>query len=119
MAASTNGTKLTASPSFGANQRQNKHKPNVLLVLTDDIGIDQVPLYDFNSHSVPPTPNLAALQSVGLTFRNVWTMPACSTAATMLTSPDCARTGTATWASRRRPSLPRARWSTTSTAEAS
>lgn len=79
MAASTTGAQSAATPAVVA-QKQKKTRPNVLLVLTDDIGIDQVPLYDFHAPSVPPTPNLAALQSAGLTFRNAWTMPACSTA---------------------------------------
>lgn len=56
-------------------------KPNVLLVLTDDIGIDQQRLYGYNSvPPAPPIPNVDALQKAGLTFRNAWTMPACSTA---------------------------------------
>ena len=64
------------SPALAA-----KKKTNVLLFLTDDTGMDQLELYGYNS--VPPapsTPNLASLQTAGLTFRNAWTMPACSTA---------------------------------------
>jgi arylsulfatase A-like enzyme len=64
------------SPALAA-----KKKPNVLLFLTDDTGLDQLELYRYNSlPSAPETPNLASLQSAGLTFRNAWTMPACSTA---------------------------------------
>ena len=56
-------------------------KPNVLMLLTDDVGIDQLQIYGYNSTMpAPPTPNLVALQNAGLTFRNSWTMPACSTA---------------------------------------
>lgn len=58
-------------------------KPNVLLLLTDDIGLDQLRIYGYGNQApfeAPPTPNLAALQTAGLTFRNAWTMPACSTA---------------------------------------
>jgi arylsulfatase A-like enzyme len=56
-------------------------KPNVLVLLTDDAGMDQLRLYGYNSTPpAPSTPNLATLQAAGLTFRNAWTMPACSTA---------------------------------------
>lgn len=68
---------FASAPAMAANA----NKPNVLMFLTDDAGIDQLRLYGYGS--VPPapeTPNLAALQSAGLTFRNAWTMPACSTA---------------------------------------
>lgn len=58
-------------------------KPNVLVLLTDDAGMDQNLLYGYSNNlpvPAPETPNLATLQSAGLTFRNAWTMPACSTA---------------------------------------
>lgn len=55
-------------------------KPNVLLVLTDDIGIDQLTINGYGGLSAPPTPNVESLQRAGLTFANAWTMPACSTA---------------------------------------
>ncbi len=55
-------------------------KPNVLLMLTDDVGIDQLRLYGYGGLSAPPTPNLQSLETAGITFRNAWTMPACSTA---------------------------------------
>ena len=71
------GMALAASaPAMAASK-----KPNVLMLLTDDIGMDQLQIYGYNSTlPAPPTPNLEALQSAGLTFRNSWTMPACSTA---------------------------------------
>lgn len=55
-------------------------KPNVLLLLTDDIGLDQLEIYGYGGGSAPPTPNLQTLETAGITFRNAWTMPACSTA---------------------------------------
>lgn len=72
------GVAVAAAP---APAHAAKKKPNVLLLLTDDTGMDQLQLYGYNS--VPPapaTPNLASLQTAGLTFRNAWSMPACSTA---------------------------------------
>ena len=58
----------------------DRAKPNVLLVLTDDIGIDQLTINGYGGKSAPPTPNVESLQRAGLTFANAWSMPACSTA---------------------------------------
>ena len=60
---------LAVSQDLATSQKHKKkrHKPNILAVLTDDVGIDQVPLYGFHSLSVPATPNLEALQGAGLT----------------------------------------------------
>ncbi len=75
----------TAVPAFadtksGASQQAAGQKPNILLVLTDDIGIDQQQFYGYGGKSAPPIPNINSLQKVGLSFTNAWTMPACSTA---------------------------------------
>ena len=70
---------VLAAQSNSANAAQKK--PNFLVFLTDDAGMDQLRLYGYNSTpAAAPTPNLASLQQAGLTFRNAWTMPACSTA---------------------------------------
>ena len=79
MAATVMGGMLVAGLACPAEAASRK--PNVLVVLTDDMGMDQLQLYGYNSiPPAPATPNLAALQTAGLTFRNAWTMPACSTA---------------------------------------
>lgn len=62
------------------NSNSPSKKPNVLLVLTDDVGIDQLTLFGYGGLSAPPTPNFQSLETAGLSFRNAWTMPACSTA---------------------------------------
>lgn len=75
----------TAAPTLadtkpGARADAAQDKPNILLVLTDDIGIDQQRFYGYGGDSAPPMPNTNSLQKVGLSFTNAWTMPACSTA---------------------------------------
>lgn len=67
------------APAAAATSTATK-KTNVLLVLTDDVGIDQLRIYGYGGLSAPATPNLQTLETAGLTFRNAWTMPACSTA---------------------------------------
>lgn len=67
-----------------AVQAHAADKPNVLLFLTDDAGLDQLQIYGYGGNTAPATPNLSALQQAGLTFTNAWTMPACSTARAVL-----------------------------------
>tara|TARA_R110002072_G_scaffold31466_4_gene96949 strand:- start:19703 stop:21469 length:1767 start_codon:yes stop_codon:yes gene_type:complete len=50
---------------------------NVLLIVADDIGVDYVGAYQEGS-SPPPTPNIDALASSGVLFRNAWANPSCS-----------------------------------------
>ena len=55
---------------------------NVVLVMIDDIGVDQVGCYAVNypgeSAPQPCTPNLDALAAQGLRFTNAWSSPVCS-----------------------------------------
>ena len=67
------------SPAASPKGSQTAAKPNVLLLLTDDAGMDQLQIYGYGGRTAPPTPNLATLQKAGLTFTDAWTMPACST----------------------------------------
>lgn len=55
-------------------------RPNILLILTDDVGIDQIRTFGYGGATAPATPNIDAIANSGLRFRNAWTMPACSTA---------------------------------------
>ena len=58
--------------------------PNVLIVLLDDVGIDQVSPYGYPG--APPTPTLQGLADAGLRFDQAWAMPVCSpTRAALLT----------------------------------
>lgn len=72
------GLCISASPALAYSS--SAPKPNVLLVVTDDIGIDQITTYGYGGFSAPATPTLQSISDAGLSFRNAWTMPACSTA---------------------------------------
>ena len=50
---------------------------NVLLIVADDIGVDYVGAYGEGSNP-PPTPNMDALATSGVLFRNAWANPSCS-----------------------------------------
>jgi arylsulfatase A-like enzyme len=60
-------------------------RPNFLLVIADDLGQDQVGAYHVHP-TPPPTPNIDALASHGLLFRNMIANPVCSpTRGTLMT----------------------------------
>lgn len=72
------------------------YKPNILLVIADDMGIDASPCYDVGALK-PKMPNLKKLCRTGLVFDNFYTNPMCSpTRASMITGRYSFRTGVGT-----------------------
>jgi arylsulfatase B len=66
---------------------------NILLIVADDLGVDNVSVYAEGS-DLPPTPNIDALAQAGVLFRNCWANPVCSaTRATIITGRYGSRTG--------------------------
>jgi arylsulfatase A-like enzyme len=69
---------------------------NILLIIADDYGADSSVLYNTASASVslPPTPNISALATNGVVFRNAYASPVCSpTRACLITGRYGFRTG--------------------------
>jgi hypothetical protein len=55
--------------------------PNILFIILDDVGIDQMRVFGYGGltpSSAPNTPNLDVIARAGVRFRNVWSMPECS-----------------------------------------
>jgi len=52
-------------------------KPNILLIIADDMGIDVTNGYQQNPR-MPTTPVLDSLRTNGLTFMNTWASPQCT-----------------------------------------
>jgi arylsulfatase A-like enzyme len=52
-------------------------RPNILLLLADDLGVDGVGVYGEGANPAP-TPNIDALAARGVLFRNAWVNPLCS-----------------------------------------
>lgn len=50
---------------------------NVLLLIADDMGVDQLAAYGLGK-DLPPTPNLDRMAAQGVLFRNAWSQPLCS-----------------------------------------
>ena len=59
--------------------------PNILFVIMDDVGMDQMELFGYGGEDpdkdgrAANLPNIAAIADEGIGFRNTWSMPACST----------------------------------------
>jgi hypothetical protein len=53
--------------------------PNILFVIMDDVGIDQMEVFGYGGGHPPATPTIAEVADAGVRFRNAWSMPACST----------------------------------------
>ena len=54
--------------------------PNILFILTDDVGIDQFRAFGYGGPALlnPAMPNIDEIANEGVRFRNLWSMPACS-----------------------------------------
>ena len=62
-----------------------RNKPNILLIIADDLGVDGTPNYTIGDIK-PKMPHLERLAAKGLTFDNFWANPLCSpTRATIFT----------------------------------
>ena len=61
----------------GQEETETTNKPNILLVIADDMGLDATPGYDFGEVK-PSMPNLEAMISNGIKFTNTWSYSVCS-----------------------------------------
>ncbi|MBS1176849.1 MAG: sulfatase-like hydrolase/transferase [Proteobacteria bacterium] len=66
------------------DRRDDKHEhkrktPNILFVIMDDVGIDQMRVFGYGGETPPATPTIDTIANEGIRFRNTWSMPACST----------------------------------------
>lgn len=55
-----------------------QRRPNILFVIMDDVGIDQLRSFGYGGATPPKTPVLDVVARHGIRFRNVWAMPECS-----------------------------------------
>ncbi len=68
-------------------------KPNILLIIADDMGLDATPNYSEGTVK-PNMPILQGLMNSGITFENFWSYPVCSpTRASILTGKYGSKTG--------------------------
>jgi Sulfatase len=74
------GLALTAP----ASAKPPEKRPNILLFILDDVGIDQMTSFGYGGATAPRTPSIDTIASEGVRFRNLWTMPECSPSRAML-----------------------------------
>lgn len=63
----------------GDNGGGTAKTPNILFVVMDDVGIDQMRVFGYGGETPPSTPNIDAIAHAGIRFHNTWSMPACTT----------------------------------------
>ena len=52
--------------------------PNILFIIMDDLGVDQLAVFGYGGATPPQMPNLNTIAHAGIRFRNTWAMPECS-----------------------------------------
>src|SRR3954462_4064118 len=67
---------LNVSPVTQADPIQKR--PNILFIIMDDLGVDQLRSFGYGGLTAPKTPVLDLIAKKGVRFRNVWSMPECS-----------------------------------------
>ncbi len=53
--------------------------PNILFIIMDDVGMDQMRAFGYGGDVPPRTPTIDRIAASGVRFNNAWSMPACST----------------------------------------
>lgn len=80
--AASSGLSIPSGNSGGGN---GNTPPNILLLISDDQGVDSSAQYSYSS-DVPTTPRLNQLAQQGVVFDNAWATPACTTTRATLIS---------------------------------
>lgn len=85
---------LLAGAPHKTAQAATSDKPNIIFVILDDVGIDQLALFGNGGLDPPKIPNLELIAKKGVKFTNVWATPECSPSrATLMTGRFALRTG--------------------------
>ncbi|MBF6617279.1 MAG: sulfatase-like hydrolase/transferase [Candidimonas sp.] len=52
--------------------------PNILFVVLDDLGVDQLSVFGYGGATKPKTPTIDTIARAGVRFHNAWSMPTCT-----------------------------------------
>lgn len=69
---------VLALTSCSGGGGRGERPPNILFVIMDDVGIDQMAAFGYGGPVPPSVPNMDAVAAAGVRFRNTWSMPECS-----------------------------------------
>lgn len=79
--------------SITSENNPTQSKPNILLIIADDMGLDATPGYNIGSVK-PNMPNLESMINSGIRFNNLWSYPVCTpTRSSIITGKYGYRTG--------------------------
>lgn len=83
LAAALSVVLLGSCDSGGGESASNSASPspNILFVVLDDLGVDQLTAFGYGglvAEHAPKTPNIDAIAQAGVRFRNAWSMPTCT-----------------------------------------
>lgn len=71
------GLSVSDTFSVDVSAQVNTSKPNVLLIIADDLGQDSSNQYTFST-DLPTTPTIDEIAAQGIVFENLWVNPVCS-----------------------------------------
>ncbi len=78
---------LVVLTGYGQNKSQKKEKrPNIILILSDDVGFEEFGVYDVKKGEESNTPNIDKLGAQGVTFKTAWAQSICGPSRAMLYS---------------------------------
>src|SRR5215831_4682650 len=69
---------ISANNSAASHGNGKGHTPNILFIILDDVGIDQLRAFGYGGVDAARTPNIDVIARAGVRFRNAWAMPECS-----------------------------------------
>ncbi len=72
------GAAVLFGGSAGQPVQAAASKPNIIFIILDDVGIDQLKIFNPDILRPPPTPNINLIARHGVKFTNMWAMPECS-----------------------------------------
>lgn len=69
---------IAASCSDSGTGPGDEPPANILFIVLDDLGVDQLSVLGYGGAQPPKTPTLEAIARTGVLFRNAWAMPTCT-----------------------------------------
>ena len=69
---------ISSAPIANEQANSSEKRPNILFIIMDDVGIDQMKVFGYGGGTPPRTPNFDKIALAGVRFRNAWSMPECS-----------------------------------------
>lgn len=72
------GAGLNGGAMIFADGFEARPHPNIILMIMDDVGIDQIKSFGYGGVNPLSVPSLDVIAAGGLSFRNTWAMPECS-----------------------------------------